>query len=65
MMSNIRLDKVPGQILYATLATNERGMIFVNFDYLFLQKIPIPILIKFLLRNLETSLTLISFHNVS
>lgn len=45
MMSNIRLDKVPCQILYATLATNERGMIFVNFDYLFLQKIPIPILI--------------------
>lgn len=52
-------------MLNATLATNERGMTFVTFDDFFLQKIPIPILINILLRNLERSLTLITFHYVS
>lgn len=44
---------------------DRKGMTFVTFEYLFLQKITIPILINILPRNLERGLTLITFHYVS
>lgn len=50
---------------YMQLWPRMKGTTFVTFDYLFLQKIPIPILIHFLLWNLERSLRLITFHNIS